>query len=165
MSMSQVKSRQKPRNFRTGPVTRLLWWVAVLGAPALLALMLARYPSLPATVAIHYGRGDQPDGWGPKWVLLLIAALLLALVEGMAWLAKRPQWFNYPVRFAAAREQAVYREGERMAVWVNLGVLGLFAGVAVQTLGGPGVGLATFSLFAMLGAAVAGMIRAALAAR
>ena len=36
------------------------------------------YPGLPDRIPIHFGIDGQPDGWGDKWMLLL---LLLSLIH------------------------------------------------------------------------------------
>ncbi|MDR2566774.1 MAG: DUF1648 domain-containing protein [Bifidobacteriaceae bacterium] len=112
-------------------MTRILWVVGLVGAPLILGLVLARYPSAPAEMPTHYNLAGEADGWGPKWVLVIILAVLVVLVEGLGWLARRPQWFNYPFEITPVNAQAVYRAGERMMVWLNLALLAVLAGVAM----------------------------------
>jgi uncharacterized membrane protein len=98
-------------------------------------VVLARYPALPDRVATHYNLAGQADGWGPKFWTLVMAGVFAVLIEGTSWLARRPQWFNYPCEITADRAQAAYREAERTMVWLNAALLALFAGMAAVLLG------------------------------
>lgn len=56
-------------------------WVVALWLPLLLiavavAVQLAWMPTLPDPIAIHWGPGDQADGFGPVWSLTVLTAAL-----------------------------------------------------------------------------------------
>lgn len=61
---STTKADQPARTYRTGPVPRVLRWVSVLATIAITAWLLIAYPSLPETVATHFGPAGEADDWG-----------------------------------------------------------------------------------------------------
>jgi hypothetical protein len=153
-----------PRDFVTGKATRALWTVALVGAPAILTMMLVRYASLPETVATHFDRVGEPDHWGPKWAVLAAATLVAAAIEALVCLARQPQLFNYLAKVTEANAQAVYREGERAVIWAALAALPIEASIAASPFAGDMIGLASAGLGAMVAAAAVGTVRACLAA-
>ncbi len=73
---------------------------------ALVSLFLS-----PATVAIHFGPGGEPDGWAPAYVSALIMAganalLFLSLIFVPRLLQKTPaRWINLPNKEYWLREE------------------------------------------------------------
>lgn len=53
---------------------KLFWGLAAVCAVNFIAHLFV-YPRLPETIPIHWGYNGQVDGWGPKWMDLLLAAL------------------------------------------------------------------------------------------
>ena len=52
----------------------------VIGVSALsLAGIAAIYPRFPETVPVHWNFASVPDSWGPRWTILLMGALPLAV--------------------------------------------------------------------------------------
>lgn len=166
-TMSTIPStpRRPARTYATGPVTRALRWFTVIAALGVTAWILVRYSSLPGTVAIHFDAGGQADDWGPRWSVLVLAAVMLLLSLGTAALSTRPRWFNYPLETTERTAQAVYREGERLMVWTGLGMQGVYAGISCSLLGSGGAALLVTGLVVMVGAVVLGIVRVVRAAR
>lgn len=165
MSTIPVRSQRPARTVTTGPVTRALRWLAVLSALGITTWLLVRYPSLPDTVATHFGAGGQADDWGPRWSVLVLAAIMLLLSLGMAALSTRPRWFNYPLEITESTAQAVYREGERLMVWTVLAMQLIYLGIAWSVLRGGGGALIALGLVAMVAAVIAGIVRLVRAGR
>ncbi len=165
MSTIPATSQRPARTYTTGPVTRALRWLTVFSAFGTTAWLLARYPSLPDTVATHFGADGQADDWGPRWSVLVLATIMLLLSLGMAALSTRPRWFNFPLELTEQTAQAVYREGERLMVWTVLSLQVIYLGVAWSVLAGGGGPLIAIGLVAMVAAAIAGIIRLVRAGR
>ena len=52
-------------------------WIATLVASA--ALVFFAYARLPSTIPTHFDGRFQPDNYGPKWTLLLLPVVQIAL--------------------------------------------------------------------------------------
>lgn len=57
-----------------------LFWALTAVCAVNFAGHLCAYPSLPQTIPIHWGFDGQLDGWGPKWMALVLAALPFLLL-------------------------------------------------------------------------------------
>ena len=111
------------RTYTTGTATRALRYVALVGVGGLCLYVASTYGDLPETVPTHFGFTGEADAWGSKsslWALLGINVLMVGLI---AWLSTRPRWFNYLSDITEDNAQHLYREGERMLVWINLALV------------------------------------------
>ena len=81
-------------------------WVPVLLTTVAVILLLTWLPQVPATVATHWGRGGEPDGFAPAWsVPLLTAAVgygLAALFGVIALGTRRSGEWGPTLRFLGA---------------------------------------------------------------
>ena len=81
-------------------------WIPVAVTTIAVLLMLAWLPEMPETIAIHWGEGGQPDGFGPAWSSPLLAAVLgyglAALFAGPAVAAARAGEWGPTMRFLGA---------------------------------------------------------------
>ena len=157
-----------PRNrpapdYVTGPVTRVLRTVSLLGIMALTAYVLVRYPSLPDVVPTHFDFRGQPDELGSRSSLLWLAGGGLALGVLTAWLSTRPHVLNYPGEVTETNAQRIYREGERMMVWVLAGLAVVYLGIVLQSFGRAGSAILVVGLVALMGSTLAGLVRLVIA--
>jgi uncharacterized membrane protein len=153
------------RTFVTGPVTRGLRLLSVLVMLGITAWILLSYPGLPETVATHFDARGEADDWGPRWSLLVLAGVMVALSLLLAALSGRPRAVNYPTEVTASNAQAVYREGERLMVWTVLAMQLIYLGIAWSVILGGGAALIVGGLVGLLGAVVVGIVRLVRAAR
>lgn len=161
-----LPTAQRPeRTYRTGPITRGLRWLGVLGALGVTAWILVRYSSLPDTIATHFTARGEADDWGPKWSILVLAGVMLLLSLGLAALSTRPRVLNYPLEVTARNAQTIYREGERVMVWTLLGMVVTYLGIAGSVLETGGAPLLAAGLVVMAAAVVVGVIRLVRAGR
>lgn len=126
------KPQRPARTYRTDAPTRVVRIVALLAMAAIAGWLLLLYPALPQVVPTHFDASGTADAWGDKSNVLLLVAVFPALSLGIAWLSTKPRLFNYPVRLTTSNPQRVYREGERMLVWLLVPMAVLFAGVAMS---------------------------------
>lgn len=142
-----------------GPVTSVLRFVgpvvAVLGATA----MLLGYTALPETVPTHFDGAGQADEYGPRWNVLVLAAVWILLQLGIAFLATKPKLFNFPVPVTDENQGRLYREGERMLVWVGLALATCFAGIALLVFDLPGSPLVVVGVVATFATTIVGIVR------
>jgi len=122
-------------------------------------VLLATYPSLPDEVPTHFNGVGEADSFGPRWSVLILAAIFTVIGALFPYLARKPQLFNLPVRVTEDNAQALYREGETMLVFMGVGLSLLYAGIglAAHEIGG-GIVLAT-GFTVMMGAVLIGLIR------
>lgn len=124
-----TKIKDRPaRTYTTGNVTRalrVLAWAAVAGVAAFVGLT---YDSVPDTVPLHFAVTGEADDWGPKWTIWALVGVTIMLVGLLTWLSTRPRWLNYPIGITETNAQHLYREGERMLVWISLAVAVVFWG-------------------------------------
>lgn len=91
---------------------RGLWWLVEIPALAAFltvpALLLAYYESLPARIAVHFGVYGQPDGWGDKSMLWVLAGACTFLFVMLSATPFYPHLINLPMERTPRRvEMAV----------------------------------------------------------
>lgn len=128
-----TKLKDRPvRTYATGVVTRALRYGALVGVAALGVYVAFTYGELPDTVPTHFDFTGEADDWGSKSTVLILLAINIAMVGLMTWLSARPRWFNYPGDITEANAQFMYREGERMMVWLSLALVVVFYGAILS---------------------------------
>lgn len=158
-SVGSVAVRPR-RTYATGWVTRVLRWLALLGMLAVTIVVLRRYPDLPQVVPTHFGAGGEVDDVGPRWSVLVLVGVMWVLVVGVGWLSARPRILNYPAEVTETNAQRLYREGERMLVWLMVALVVLSGGLVAGVLGEGGGALVWLGLGGCVVAAVVGIVRA-----
>lgn len=161
--VTAVKQQRPSPTYETGPVTRVLRIAALLGIAALTVVVLVRYPSLPETVPTHFDFRGEADGFGSRASMLWLAGGTVVLGVAMAWLSTRPQVLNYPGEITEANAQRMYREGERLMVWVLAGMAVVYLGIVLQTLTGTGAAVLVVGLVVLLVSTLAGLVRMVIA--
>lgn len=153
------KSQRPARTYTTDALTRVVRIAAVVAVVAVAAWLLLSYPAMPQTVPTHFDATGAADAWGDKSSVLLLTALFVALSVGIAWLSAKPRWLNLPVHITEANAQDIYREGERMMVWMLVPFALLFAGIACSQVGMPIAALMWAGTAGMLVVIIVGIVR------
>lgn len=153
------KSQRPGRTYVTDVVTRAVRILALLATAAIAGWLLLLCPALPQVVPTHFDASGTADAWGDKSSVLLLAALLFTLSTGIAWLSTKPRVFNYPVPVTESNAQRVYREGERMLVWLLVPMAALFAGIAGAQASLPTAPLLWVGMAGMLIVLAVGVVR------
>ncbi|KEO82015.1 hypothetical protein EL26_17755 [Tumebacillus flagellatus] len=104
-------------------------WISVLLLLAAMGYLAFVGPQLPEIIPTHVNGSGDVNGWGNKWVLLLMPLLSIVLFIGFTVLSKFPHTFNY--RQAITEENAFrqYRMGRLVLSWVKLFTVVLFTGI------------------------------------
>ena len=70
---------------------------------------------------------------------------------------------NYPGEVTETNAQRIYREGERMMVWVLAGLAVVYLGIVLQSFGRAGSAILVVGLVALMGSTLAGLVRLVIA--
>ncbi len=97
--------------------TNILQILALIGFIAGLAVIIAKYPSLPETIPIHFDIQGKANGFAPKPWLWSFPALSVALYALLTVVSKFPQIANYPV---AITSENAPRQYELMQIFMGL---------------------------------------------
>ena len=157
-----AKNRPAP-DYATGAVTHGLRVTSLLGIAVLTAYLLVRYPSLPEVVSTHLDFSGQPEDFGSRTSVLWLAGMTLGMGALIAWLSTKPNVLNYPGDITEANAQRLYREGERMMVWVLAGLAVVYLGIVLLTFAETGSAVIVAGLVVLLGSTLAGMVRMVIA--
>ncbi|MGI6877567.1 DUF1648 domain-containing protein [Microbacterium sp. gxy059] len=111
-------------------------------AAVLSVALVVRFPFLPATIPTHFDLLGRADGFGPRWVALLLGAVLLAVIVGVAWLSRRTDLHNNAPRVEEDEAEEFHRRSERMMVRILLFLVGLDAILVLGSFGVPATVLA-----------------------
>lgn len=128
---------------------RLIKTVSYIGLFLLFALPAYFWSDLPEVIPIHYGANGQPDGFGKKstlWVLAIIAGFLFLIIQQVN---QYPQYFNYPVAVTEKNKKTLYRQAQQLMSFVNAYVVFLFLYIewkTIQVARGLADGLGTYFL-------------------
>ncbi|WP_431709543.1 DUF1648 domain-containing protein [Glutamicibacter uratoxydans] len=120
------------------PVARRWAWVLIWGFTA---AMLLRFPFLPPTVVTHYNFLGQPDGYGPRWTVLVLGAVLLPLFYLISFLSKRTDLHNHARFVPAERAEKFHQNAERTCVRLLLFLVVSYALLVLGYFGIPLTGL------------------------
>lgn len=128
------ESGRLERTYTTGPVTMWLRRLTVMAAVVVTVVVAVRYPGMPDTIPTHFGPGGEADDWGSKSSILWLSLIMLVCFGGCHWISYRPRVFNYPKELTEDNIQPMYRAGEQMMVWLNVGLVVIYAGLVAGTL-------------------------------
>lgn len=113
----------------TGVVTRWVRRGSIVVTLALAVWACGQYLALPEVVPMHFDASGQPDAYGHRSTVLWVSLLFVVLTVGCAVISRHPRLFNYPVPITEDKAEAMYREGERMLVWMLVPMQVIFFGV------------------------------------
>jgi uncharacterized membrane protein len=86
-----------------------------------------KWADLPNPIPIHFNPSGEADGWGSRFVLIILPLLSLAMFIGLSILAKFPQKFNYLVQITTENAKNQYSNGRLLLSWINLEIVLLFS--------------------------------------
>lgn len=114
--------RSRPQaEFTLGPMYRLLLTGSLVVATCYALWMLARIPSMPEQVPMHFASDGSVNRYGSPWEMAGLAAVMSVMIAGCAVLTRYPRVFNFGATRVTGRNiQAHYKNGVQMMVWLVL---------------------------------------------
>src|SRR5665647_1280270 len=85
-----------------------------------------KWADLPNTVPIHFNGAGDADGWGSRYVLIILPLLALVLFIGLSVISKYPYKFNYLVEITEENARKQYTNGRLLVSWLKLEIVLLF---------------------------------------
>lgn len=157
-----AKNRPAP-DYTTGAVTRGLRVAALIAVVTLTGYILWRYPSLPEVVPTHFDLRGQADDFGSRSSVLWLAGIMSAIGVLVFWLSTKPHILNYPGDVTEANAQRLYREGERLMVWLFVALAVVYLGIVLQIFAHTGSAVLVVGLVGLMASTLAGLVRLVIA--
>ena len=89
-------------------------------------------PTLPSEVPIHFNFAGEADGWGSKYVLLVLPLIGIVTVLALEALEKRPHFHNYPHYMNEANVRQFYAVSVRTSNLIKNGTLLIFGLLQIE---------------------------------
>lgn len=112
-----------PRS-KTEKIHDLACWIVMIGMFVYTILAIFQMPN---TIPIHTNAKGEPDGWGSKWISLIMPLIIVALYVPEVFLQKHPEKHNYPVRLSESNAYLFYRNSKILVSWIKLEIVLSFA--------------------------------------
>lgn len=91
--------------------------ITLIGSVVYLAM---EWSNLPTTIAIHFNGKGEPDGWGSKWITVILPAISMLLYVLFAALSRIPHRYNYPVAITEQNAARQYLLSRKLLGWIGL---------------------------------------------
>lgn len=163
--MSVTAPMRPPRTYATGAFIRALRVVSLIVSGLISAWVLAQYPSMPDRIPTHFDVMGRPDSYGEKSSALWVSGVMVAMTVLISWASTKPGSLNYPNAITEANAQCIYREGERMMVFLAADLLLLHLGMALSWSSGNEDALIVVGMIGLLIVLVVSIVRIFSAAR
>lgn len=101
--------------------------LALIGIFVLLFLVCQWWEVLPQRIPTHFGAGGEPDAWGSKSSLLIIAIVAIATYGLLTIFNRYPHTFNYLVEITEANAEEQYRMARQLMAVLKVEITWMFA--------------------------------------
>lgn len=113
------------------PLDRAVEWLCAILLGALWVLTIYVYFDMPQTIPTHFNAMGEPDAYGDKGTLFILAVLGTLIYAGMTALNKIPHVFNYLTTITAENAREQYILSTRMLRFIKLMVLFIFNSIVL----------------------------------
>lgn len=158
-AMSMTVPIRPPRTYSTGQFIRFIRVVSLFGAVLTSAWVLSQYPSMPDIVPTHFDLMGKPDNHGEKSSALWVSGVMVVMMVLITWVSTKPGSLNYPNAITEENAQSIYREGERMMVFLAADLLLLYLGIALSWSNVNGAGLVIIGMIGLFVVLVVSIVR------
>jgi uncharacterized membrane protein len=140
--------------YPSGPLPRLLDGLSFGLLAAHLAILFARWPSLPSRIAIHFDLLGTPTAWGDRTMIWLIPAVAAMLSILLVFVRTRIVQLNTPRAKTPEAARRVDGIGRQLIALLNLAINGIFLALTIGVVRvalGQATGLGTEFLIGTIG--------------
>lgn len=108
--------------------TDQLLQIAALAALGIHGVIIALYyPGLPDRIPIHFGIDGTPDGWGEKWVLLLLLGITVGMYALLRFITTiGPDKYTYSTPLTPQNRGKQFQLSRQLIFMINAGTMILF---------------------------------------
>lgn len=106
---------------------QLLGLAAWLGVAVNALVAFYYWPQLPGEVPQHFNARGEVDAWGSRVLLLILPALSLVMVAGLAWLTRFPHLYNFPWKITEENAARQYELANDLMAAIRAATAWLFA--------------------------------------
>jgi uncharacterized membrane protein len=96
-------------------------------------LTIFNYIILPETIPIHFNASGQPDNYGSKSTIFILAGIGTIIFTGMTVLNKFPHTFNFPIKITEDNALRQYTNAMRLIRFLKLAIGLIFSLIVLFT--------------------------------
>ena len=107
----------------------------IIGIASILFMVLyiaLNWSALPDTVPMHFNAAGEVDGWGSKWSLLILPAIVIMLYALLSVIEGKPHTHNYPARLTEQNAAQFYKESRQILNFTKNIIAVMFAYIAIR---------------------------------
>ncbi|WJY26240.1 MULTISPECIES: DUF1648 domain-containing protein [Sporosarcina] len=93
---------------------------------------IVMWPQLPENVPIHFNGAGEADGYGSKWILMLMPLLGIGLFALLGFLERHPEWHNYLKPVTEENAERLYTASRTLLNRIKNLTLVLFAQIQLD---------------------------------
>lgn len=102
-------------------------WACLIVIISMFIYTIVSISQMQETIPIHINAKGEADGWGSKWISLLMPIVTIILYILAIPLEKHPEKHNYPERLNTGNIKAFYRNSKTLVSWIKLEVVLIFS--------------------------------------
>jgi uncharacterized membrane protein len=112
-------------------IMEILGWIFII---AIWSMTIISYNKLPDVIPTHFNLKGEVDGYGEKWMILLLASITTILFLVMSYLNKFPHRFNYLTVITKDNALRQYTIATRVIRFLKLLMVAIFLLTTYQTI-------------------------------
>jgi uncharacterized membrane protein len=112
-------------------IMEILGWIFMI---ALWSMTINSYNQLPDIIRTHFNLKGEVDGYGEKWMVLLVASIATILFLAMTFLNKFPHRFNYLTVITKDNVLRQYTIATRVIRFLKILMVAIFLLTTYQTI-------------------------------
>lgn len=112
---------------------KLIKWLCIGIQAGVVLYLFSIWKYLPDSVPTHYNGMGEADGYGGKWTVWMIPAVMLLMYQFLALIERRPNWWNTSVNITKENCTKVYGMLKNMIVTMKFIMMLIFGYISVCT--------------------------------
>ena len=112
-------------------IMEILGWIFII---AIWSMTIISYNQLPDVIPTHFNLKGEVDGYGEKWMILLLASITTILFLVMSYLNKFPHRFNYLTVITKDNALRQYTIATRVIRFLKILMVAIFLLTTYQTI-------------------------------